>query len=112
MVERYRFWCQDSDAEISREPNGGWVRHSDYAALERQIAELRDHCNAMEVEHRQAIEEMQAAEAHNARLSEALRKIEYSLTKDSLCEAEKIDDALYMVRRALSAAAPTATGGR
>jgi hypothetical protein len=39
--ERYRFWCQDSDAEISREPNGGWVRHSDYEALERQIAELR-----------------------------------------------------------------------
>jgi hypothetical protein len=44
------------------------------------------------------------------RVVEALRKIEYSLTKDSLCEAEKIDDAIYMVRRALSAAPATADG--
>jgi hypothetical protein len=40
MVERYRFWCQDSDAEISREPNGGWVRHDDYARLQEQVEAL------------------------------------------------------------------------
>ncbi len=43
-----------------------------------------------------------ASRAECEGLRAAFKKTEYSLTKDSLCEAEKIDDALYVVRAALS----------
>jgi len=72
MVERYRFWCQDSDAEISREPNGGWVRYDDYARLqeqvEAQLAETQRAWNERDGEKRGRL----AAEAERDRLAARL----------------------------------------
>lgn len=81
MVERYRLWCQDSDAEITREPNGGWVRHSDYEALECQLAEAQ----AGNAEHSrkwlQAERELLAVKAERDRLAAQVARLREAIAE-------------------------------
>jgi hypothetical protein len=84
MVERYNP-SHENWGRIPMEPDtiGCYVRHSDYANLERQIAELRAELRTATDSRKfwkKAAEEenakLEAAEAENARLSEALREYE------------------------------------
>lgn len=42
MVERFEFTCADADPETVSVNGGRWVRYSDYAALEAELAALRE----------------------------------------------------------------------
>lgn len=42
MVERFEFTCPDCDPDVVNVNHGRYARHSDYAALEAQLAEVRE----------------------------------------------------------------------
>lgn len=110
MVERFDLVQYEHFDQLDRAVNGEWVLYSDYAALERQITELRAERDLAVAERefwriadRNSIERADAAEADNARLREALQKI-------ASCTSYHPDDVVAIARAVLSgsgAAAPT-----
>lgn len=75
---------------------------NDKNAQAAELAELKLDCaNAIHAES-QAIARAERAEAALAEALKALKLAEQMMTKDSLCEAERLEEGLLVVRRALT----------
>lgn len=48
MVDRFTITAAEQDPWIDADPSGQWVRYSDYAALEAQLAEARKALDALD----------------------------------------------------------------
>lgn len=82
MVERWTLPFDFGGSEMTPAPGGEFVSYADYEAAERKVAELeveidrtKLHCSAWEDSARINKAERDAAEAREARLSEALRNV-------------------------------------